>query len=86
MLFRSIVAIDFERSRQFEGDPEDIDVRISSPHADTSDGVLQRNPQTGGLRLAFSFDPGERDMAEMRAQLRRDGKPLTEVWLYRWTA
>ena len=81
-----IVAIDFERSGLFEGGPEGIDVRISSPHADTSNGVLQRNPQTGGLRLAFSFDPGERNMAEMRAQLRRDGKPLTEVWLYRWTA
>ncbi|MCF6234525.1 MAG: glucan biosynthesis protein G [Rhodobacteraceae bacterium] len=81
-----IVAIDFESSDLFDGGPEGIDVRVSSPHAETSEGVLQRNPQTGGLRLAFTFDPGKRDMAEMRAQLRRGGKPLTEVWLYRWTA
>ncbi len=81
-----IVAIDFERSALFEGGPDGIDARVTSPHAKTSDGVLQRNPQTGGLRLAFTFDPGKREMAEMRAQLRRDGKPLTEVWLYRWTA
>ena len=47
--------------------------------------VVQENPDTGGIRLAFSFDPGEAGMAELRAQLRQDGKPLSEVWLYRWT-
>jgi len=81
-----IVAIDFEDNPLLGDDPDGIDIRVTSPHAKTSDGVLQRNPQTGGLRLAFSFDPGKRKMAEIRAQLRRNGKPLTEVWLYRWTA
>ena len=46
---------------------------------------LQRNPETGGLRLAFAFDPGESRYAEMRAQLRKDGQMASEVWLYRWT-
>jgi len=61
-------------------------VRVSSSHVKTSDGVLQRNPETGGLRLAFSFNPGKRKMVELRAQLRRDGAAASEVWLYRWSA
>lgn len=81
-----IVAIQFEDHPALGDDPEALEVQISSPHAEISTGVLQRNPQTGGLRLAFSFDPGKRNMAEIRALLRRDGKPVSEVWLYRWTA
>ncbi len=81
-----VVVIDFEDNEMFEGGPEAMDIRISSPHVKTSKGVLQRNPQTGGLRLAFSFKPGSRKMVELRAQLRRDGAASTEVWLYRWTA
>ena len=33
-----------------------------------------------------TFDPGDRDHVELRAQLRKDGSPASEVWLYRWTA
>ncbi|MEL6683240.1 MAG: glucan biosynthesis protein, partial [Pseudomonadota bacterium] len=49
-------------------------------------GILQRNPETGGARLAFRFIPGDADLIEFRAQLRLNGEPLSEVWLYRWTA
>ncbi len=52
---------------------------------ETSDGVLQRNPETGGVRLAFEFSPEEVDVAELRAQIFVDGAAVTEVWLYRWT-
>ena len=38
------------------------------------------------MRLSFRFDPGEAPLAEMRAQLRKDGALASEVWLYRWTA
>ncbi|MBT8408716.1 MAG: glucan biosynthesis protein, partial [Alphaproteobacteria bacterium] len=51
-----------------------------------TDGILQRNPATGGVRLGFGFDPGDATLAEFRAQLRLDGEALSEVWLYRWTA
>ncbi len=81
-----VVVIDFEDSPLFDDGPEAIDVHTRSPHVETSEGVLQRNPATGGLRLAFSFDPGERRHVELRAQLRKDGKKASEVWLYRWTA
>lgn len=81
-----VVVIDFEDSPLFDDGPEEIDVHIHSPHVEISDGVLQRNPATGGLRLAFNFDPGERGHVELRAQLRKDGQNASEVWLYRWTA
>lgn len=80
-----LAVIDFEASDLFD-DPDAITVFTGSPHVEVSDGVLQRNPDTGGLRLAFAFDPGERDHVELRAQLLRDGAPASEVWLYRWTA
>lgn len=81
-----IVTVEFEDHPLFEGGPDTLDARISSPHAEISPGVIQRNPETGGMRLAFSFDAGDRTMAELRAQLRRNGEPASEVWLYRWTA
>ena len=78
--------IDFGPHAAFDDGPEAIDIHVSSPHVETTPGILQRNPETGGLRLAFSFDPMERSLVELRAQLRKDGAAVSEVWLYRWTA
>ena len=80
-----IVAIDFEDG---PGLPEDLDrverlIRASAGEVDA--GILQRNPETGGARLAFKFIPGDAELIEFRAQLRLDGAPLSETWLYRWT-
>ncbi|THH35981.1 glucan biosynthesis protein G [Aliishimia ponticola] len=81
-----IFVIDFQAS---EAVPEDLSklMRIIRTTAGTvSEGVLQRNPETGGPRLAFEFDPQGTPLAEFRVQLRaEDGTPLSEVWLYRWT-
>ncbi len=79
-----LAVIDFEASDLFD-DPEAISIFVDSPHAETSDGVLQRNPDTGGMRLAFSFETAERDHVELRAQLLVGKQPASEVWLYRWT-
>jgi glucans biosynthesis protein len=81
-----VAVIDFEDSPLFDEGPDGIDVHTHSPHVEVSEGVLQRNPATGGLRLAFNFNPGERRHVELRAQLRKDGQNASEVWLYRWTA
>lgn len=80
-----VVVIDFEDSPLFDDGLDDITVYTTSPHTETSDGVLQRNPATGGVRLAFSFDPGDRRHVELRAQLLKHGEMASEVWLYRWT-
>ncbi len=81
-----VVTVDFEADPLFDDGPEAITPVVSSPHVEPSDGVLQYNPETGGLRLAFSFEPGDRDFVELRAQLRKGDAMASEVWLYRWTA
>ena len=81
-----IMAIDFADHEVFADDLDDVTRFISTNRGTVSEGVLQRNPGTGGVRLAFKFEPSEAASAELRVQLVKDGKSLTEVWLYRWTA
>lgn len=65
--------------------PADVTAHVSSAQVAVSGPIVSRNPETGGTRLAFTFDPGDQDFVELRAQLFRDGGRVTEVWLYRWT-
>ena len=48
--------------------------------------VVHDNDKTGGTRVAFSFDPGAAETVELRAQLRHEMRPVSEVWLFRWTS
>ncbi|MBM1633844.1 glucan biosynthesis protein G [Sulfitobacter mediterraneus] len=81
-----IIAIDFEDAAHVPDDLSKVEIILRSSAGDTSSGIVQRNPEIGGPRLAFTFEPGEATLAEFRAQLRLNGAPLSEVWLYRWTA
>lgn len=38
------------------------------------------------FRVLFELDPGGEPLAEMRLVLESNGKPVSETWLYRWTA
>ena len=81
-----LCVIDFEASPRAPDDLSKVMRIVRSSAGEVSEGVLQRNPETGGLRLAFRFDPMEAEFAEFRVQLRaEDGAALSEVWLYRWT-
>ncbi|MFQ6551798.1 glucan biosynthesis protein [Aestuariibius insulae] len=80
-----IVAIDFAAADGLP-DLDTIVPLIRTSAGETSGGLLQRNPDTGGPRLAFTFRPGDATLAEFRVQLRSETDPLSEVWLYRWTA
>ena len=81
----NVVAIDFEDSALVPEDLARIEIVLRGSAEDISAGLVQRNPETNGPRLAFTFQPGEAEVIEFRAQLRLDGAPLSEVWLYRWT-
>ncbi|MFC5066441.1 glucan biosynthesis protein [Flaviflagellibacter deserti] len=59
---------------------------ISANPGKLSNVVLQPNSETGGWRLSFQLDPDDEPLVEMRAQLFRADQPLSEVWIYRWTA
>ncbi|WP_420003161.1 glucan biosynthesis protein [Arenibacterium sp. LLYu02] len=80
-----LMVIDFDAHPIFEADPESFEIHITSPQLETSPGILERNPETGGMRLVFSFAPEDLTHVEFRAMLRKDGAAASEVWLYRWT-
>ena len=81
-----IITIDFEDSVDFPDDLANLTVRANTSTGEVTPAILQRNPQTGGLRAAFTFHAGEATSAELRAQILLDGRSISEVWLYRWTA
>ncbi|MDA8586658.1 glucan biosynthesis protein G [Rhodobacteraceae bacterium] len=81
-----IIAIDFAPGTDVPEDLETIDKVIQSSAGTHGPGIVQMNPETGGPRLAFRFQPGDANLIEFRVQLRKDGNPLSETWLYRWTA
>jgi len=87
---KTVFTVDFADHRAFAEGPEALGVHVSANRGGISAGVLQRNPGTGGLRLAFSVEPGGKvepgGVVELRAQLLKSGTPISEVWLYRWTA
>lgn len=83
---KTVVTIDFAPHKALEGPLDDLTVILRGSVGEVSRAVLQQNPGTGGVRMNFSILPGDATLVELRAQLLRDGAPLTEVWLYRWTA
>ena len=58
---------------------------VSSDKGEIKNLVLQPNPQTGGMRVSFELDPKKESVVELRGQVMQQDKPVSEVWLYRWT-
>jgi glucans biosynthesis protein len=48
--------------------------------------MLMSNPNMHGLRASFELDPSNKDLLELRLRIMRKEQPVTETWLYRWTA
>lgn len=83
---RIVAAIDFAPHPLLDGDIEELSAFMSTSRGDLAPALLQRDPVTGGVRLATSFDPQDAESVELRAQILRDGAAVSEVWLYRWIA
>ncbi|WP_338469188.1 Glucans biosynthesis protein G [Roseobacter fucihabitans] len=80
-----IVTIDFEDAALVPQDLDQLEIVLRSSAGTLTRGLVQRNPETNGPRLAFTFEPEDARYIEFRAQLRLNNAPLSEVWLYRWT-
>jgi periplasmic glucans biosynthesis protein len=80
-----IFTIDYAPHPALGTDPERIEVRIGTSGGEVSAPLLQTNPATGGLRLDFTLK-GDPTVAELRAELWRDGRRVAEVWVNRWVA
>jgi len=50
------------------------------------DAVAHANAGTGGWRMAFELQPQDARAIELRAVLEDERGPVSETWLYRWTA
>ncbi|MFO1089258.1 MAG: glucan biosynthesis protein G [Hyphomicrobiales bacterium] len=64
----------------------DIAAEVSTGQGRILNAVTQPNPEIGGIRVHFELDPQGGDMAELRVRLIRGTEPVSETWLYRWTA
>jgi len=80
---RRLFTIDFEGTgRSVEG----LQIDLGTSAGKVSNMNLQANATTRGLRASFELAPGDAGLAELRLRLLRGNRPVTETWLYRWTA
>lgn len=61
-------------------------IDIGSSKGKIENPTVERNPSIGGWRLSFQLAQGSEKLVEMHARLMDGETPLTETWLYRWTA
>jgi glucans biosynthesis protein len=67
-------------------DPSIVRGQVSSNFGKVTNVVTQPNPENGGWRLSFNLAPEKHPVVELRAQVMENDQPLSEIWLYRWTA
>ncbi len=48
--------------------------------------VTQPNPDVAGWRVSIELDTEDNKLVELHARLMQGDQPLTETWIYRWTA
>ncbi|HEY9234843.1 MULTISPECIES: OpgD/OpgG family glucan biosynthesis protein [Phenylobacterium] len=65
---------------------DDLRANVIAGAGKIHDVTLHSNPETKGARLSFELDPRQVRTVELRAEIVRSGRPISEVWLYRWTA
>ena len=80
---RRLFVVDF---RDTGGQSEGLKVEVDTSAGKLSNIVLQPNPATNGLRASFELTPEDAAVAELRLRVVKDERPMTETWLYRWTA
>jgi glucans biosynthesis protein len=63
-----------------------LQVRAGTDRGTVQNAVATPIPERGGWRISFELLPGDAKQAELRATLMQGDTPLTETWVYRWTA
>lgn len=61
-------------------------LNVSGDHGKILHVNVQPNPLTGGWRASFELQPEGAKAVELRAQLMNANAPISETWIYRWTA
>ncbi len=63
-----------------------LETRASADKGAISNVLATPNPEQGGWRMSFEMNPGDAKLVELRATLMQGDAPLSETWVYRWTA
>ena len=79
-----IFSIDYAPHPGLGADPAQIEARVTASLGEVGSVLVQTNPATGGLRLDFTLRAASGTATELRAELRRGGRSVAEVWLNRW--
>lgn len=66
-------------------DPASVQAAVSADKGEIRNVVLQQIPMTDGWRLSFELATKKEPVIELRAHLAQQERPLSEVWIYRWT-
>lgn len=64
----------------------DVDPQLSASVGKIEKVVARHNPMTGGYQVSFEMNMSGLELSELRLVLALKGKPISETWLYRWTA
>jgi glucans biosynthesis protein len=64
---------------------EGLRAEVASSAGEVRNLALYPNPEIDGLRLSFDLSVDGIPSAELRGQLMRGDRRVSEVWLYRWT-
>ncbi len=81
-----LIVIDFAGGPLDSLGPEEVVVPdITASAGQVFPGTIQFNPETGGRRVAFGFEPGDPGGVDLRCALLRDDQRISEVWVYRWS-
>lgn len=77
---------------EFQGDVLDeatesnaISADISASNASISNQKIVFARKVKRARVTFDIEMGNENLSELRLQLHMQGKPISEIWLYRWT-
>lgn len=77
--------IDYLDQERFS-EPELPVAKATASVGEVRDLVVQSNPESGGVRVSFIFDPQGKNLAELRLNLSDWNGRVPETWLYRWTS
>jgi glucans biosynthesis protein len=77
--------LELEGERLKTLDPKAVKGVVSVDKGEVRNIVTQANPETGGWRMTFDLAPKDAPTVELRAFLAEADKPVSEIWIYRWT-
>ncbi len=63
-----------------------VEARITTDKGQVQGILAIANPEQDGWRMSFELLPGDEKVCELRATLVLGDTPLSETWIYRWTA